>query len=119
MELASFSAPRRELTVLANQPGQDHRIKPSKEVIREARQALYLDPETYPIRSAQAILGYEEAPLRCLQKFLRPTYEIRFVPTAVAAPNYPTVIVRRDARINSDEAGWECKGWGDFPPPQP
>jgi hypothetical protein len=119
MELASFSAPQRELAVLANQLSQDHRIKPSKAVIREARQELRLDPETYPVRSAQAILGYEEAPLRCLQAFLRPTYEIRFVPTAAAAPNYPTVIVRRDARINPHDEGWTCQGWGDFPPPEP
>ena len=107
--LASFSAPNREFAFSAMLP---MRIKLEEMAISEAHQELHLDPETYPERAAKAVLGYEEAPLRCKQEFLRPTYEIRFAP---AKPDYPTVIVRRDARDSTDKSGpsWECRGWND------
>jgi hypothetical protein len=107
LNLVSFSAPNRELTVLT---GLFDGIKPSDAAKTEAQQQLQLDPEIYPISAAQAILGYEEAPLQCRQEFLRPTYEIRFSPST---PEFPTVIVRRDARRDSREPSWECRGWDD------
>jgi hypothetical protein len=107
-QIASLSTPRRKLNV----EGPPHKIQEAETAISKAHQELHLDPETYPERAAKAILGYEEAPLRCKQEFLRPTYEILFPPNR---PDYPTVIVRRDARDSTDKSGssWECREWND------
>lgn len=116
--LASFSSPRRKLEVVAGET-LDARspLKTVPFAIKEAYEELQLKAEEYPIENARAILGYEEAPLRCRQQYLRPTYEIRFFPTAAARPNRPTVTMRRDARLNPSDESWKCKEWGNFPPP--
>jgi hypothetical protein len=111
--LASFSAPRRNLTV---KPAKVS-LKPVLAVINEAHQELQLNSDEYPVGNARATFGYEEAPLRCQQQSLRPTYEIQFFPTPKAALDRPTVIVRRDARLDSHDASWKCQVWGEFPPP--
>jgi hypothetical protein len=112
--LASFSAPRRNLTVM---PDKKESLKTESTVINEAHEALQLNAEEYPVERARAIFGYEEAPLRCLQSSLRPTYEIQFFPSPEAAHERPTIIVRRDARMDPHDESWECRGWGAFPPP--
>ena len=109
--LASFSEPYHSVTVAKEETPVD--IKPPKEVIREAYQALQLKPEEYSVDDARAVLGYEKAPLRCSQKSLRPTYEIQFFPTAAAQRDRSTVIVRRDARRDTSKASWTCSDWGE------
>jgi hypothetical protein len=117
--LASFSAPRRQRTVLSGEPQESTRsfLRTASAAINEAHEELQLKAEEYPIENAKATLGYEEAPLRCQQRFLRPTYEIQFIPTDAVRPNRATVTVRKDARLNPVDEAWTCKGWGDFPPP--
>jgi hypothetical protein len=115
-KLASFSAPRGKPTV--DKGVQPIPLKPAPDAINQAHEALQLNAEEYPIANARVTFGYEEAPLRCQQEFLRPTYEIRFFPAEAVQDNRPTVTVRRDARLNPPETSWTCRGWGAFPAPQ-
>jgi hypothetical protein len=111
--LASFSAPHLDLSLKEDSIP----LKPLRKAVREAHRALQLNSLEYPLKNARATFGYERAPLRCQQEFLRPTYEIRFFPSKAARPDRPTVTVRRDARLNPSDVSWKCQGWGDFPPP--
>lgn len=107
--LASFNTPRRDLKVVQEKV----QIKREADAIRDTYQELQLKPTEYAVNAARAVLGYEEAPLRCRQESLRPTYEIRFFPTESAQDDRPTIVVRRDARREPGKASWECAGWGE------
>lgn len=69
----------------------------------------------YPDAKVIWRLGYEQAPERCAQAFLRPTYELRFQPTQAG---WPTVVSRVDARDSPPPVSdRDCSEWGPFPPP--
>jgi hypothetical protein len=107
--LIAVSTPRRDLKV----ERMTVPVKAAGVVIAEAHRELQLKISEYPIANARATLGYEAAPLRCLQESLRPTYEVRFFPSEAAQHDRPTVIVRRDARLHRDAADWKCDSWGE------
>ncbi len=86
------------------------------EAVDAARRQLRLDAVDYPRAGARLTLGYEQAPERCAQIGLRPTYEVRLTPTALAAARgRPSIVVRVDARRAPPgippTQEWRCAGW--------